>query len=180
LGTPIKRHVIDPEAGCGGPIGNWIWALGDARARTLALLERSPDADLDQELAGAPGSAGSLLFHIAATDMNWLYEDLLERTPDQRDAVFERLVPYPYRGEDGRLSVVRGESLAQHRVRLEETRALVVATLRTLSTEAFLRERQVTDYVVTAQWVAYHLVEHERYHAGQLSLLLASAEQGVL
>ncbi len=170
----MRRLVIDPEAGADGAVGDYLWALRDARERTLALLRRHPDADLERVAAGAPGSPGSLLFHIAATDMNWLYEDILERTPDAPDAVFQRLVPYPYREEDGRLFVVTGESLEQHRARLDETRALVLGALRTMSTAEFTRERQIRDYVTTPQWVAYHLAEHERYHAGQLSLLLAT------
>lgn len=147
-------------------IGIWTFALADQRARTLAAADGLSDEALTWAPDGAPNSIGCLLYHCAATEMNWLFEDIWQAAAFTAEV--EALLPYPYRDDEGRLWPVTGESLADHVARLETTREILVRAVHALSLEDFGQERHIRDYVVTPEWILYHLLEHEALHAGQI------------
>jgi len=147
-------------------VGVLLSVLHEARARTLAhLAERPPDLDRQPAVGH---SAGTLLYHVAAIELDWLYAEV--RQEPFPDAVQEWF-PHDVRDAAGHLSVVTGEPLERHLARLAWVRARLDDTFRDMTLPEFRRARRMTAYDVTPEWVLMHLSLHETHHAGQLALL---------
>src|SRR5687768_13446891 len=109
-----RRLVMQPLVGYEPEVGRALWPLEDARRRTQHVL-----AGIDTKLVDwAPDgehSLGTLLYHVAAIEADWLYAEALGRPwPPAVEALF----PYPLRDAQGRLTAVTGESLEAHWARL--------------------------------------------------------------
>lgn len=150
-------------------IGMWLWAMEEARKTTKKVV-----SDISQEIidwsgpAGNENSIATLLYHIAAVEMNWLYFDILEQT----DLYPENLFPFkPF--QNNRLAIVKGISLEEHLVRLDESRAIFLKHMEssTLKDWSRLRSPEDTDYSVSPAWAVFHLVEHEAGHAAQIAAM---------
>src|SRR5215210_7808673 len=97
----LKYLIVDPTLHPEPAIGAWLWALGDARRRTHELLHDLPVAAIDWQPAESAQSIGSILYHIALIEADWLYTEVLEQAyPDQIAAVF----PYDARDQQGLLT----------------------------------------------------------------------------
>jgi hypothetical protein len=57
--------------------GAALWEMEDTRRRTLAALDGLDEALLDQIPSGGDNSIGSLLYHLALIEADWLYADIL-------------------------------------------------------------------------------------------------------
>jgi DinB family protein len=168
---PLEGY--DPEIGC------WLWALQDVRRRyTLRLVK-----DLDERLVdwegpdGRENAIGSLLYHIAHVEMDWLFRDvhgMIELPP-----AIKPDFPFPSREPDrNHLTRVLGLPLTEHVARLERSRVVFLKELQGISPEEWRRLRRPPDfeevnYEVTPEWMVFHLVEHEAGHAFQISSLKA-------
>lgn len=164
--TPRRQLVITPPAGIDDGVGRWIWALEDVRRRTLGALDGLDEAALDWSPDEQAHSIATLLYHIAAIEADWLYAEVLELEafPEAAAALF----PHDVAGADGRLTRIAGESLVQHRARLDAIRANVLDAVGGMSLEEFRRPRSLAAYDVTPEWVVYHLVQHESEHGGEI------------
>lgn len=123
----------------------WLSAMEDTRLRTWEALEGLPADALDWwDEEGA--SIGSLLYHIAAVELDWLFVEILEQpfTPE-----LEQLFPYDMRDEHGKLSAVHGETLEQQWQRLEQVRSYLMTALQGMAPEEFVRVRSFPHYDVS-------------------------------
>jgi uncharacterized damage-inducible protein DinB len=148
-------------------VGPWLWALEDSRRRTLEVLAATAEADIDQP--GPDGtSMGTLLYHVAAIEASWLYEEIVERPlPPEIEALF----PHPVRDATGRLQSVTGEPLGLHLRRLSRVRAALREVVGGLSGDDLQRVRRLPAYDVSPGWVLHHLLQHEAEHRGALAAL---------
>ena len=157
--------IVQPSPNCEFDIGVYIWMLEDTRSRTKRSLQGISQMVLDWD--GSPGgnSIGSMLYHIAAIEMGWLFSEILQSkfTPE-----IEKLFPYDVRDQKGRLSVVKGVCIEEHIQRLDETRKCLLDSLRGMSIEEFRRIRNLEEYNVNCEWVVHHLIQHEAEHRGQI------------
>ena len=157
--------IVQPSPNCEFDIGLYIWMLEDTRSRTKGSLQGISQMVLDWN--GSPGGncIGSMLYHIAAIEMSWLFSEILQSnfTPE-----IEKLFPYDVRDEKGRLSVVKGVCIEEHLKRLDETRKYFLDALRGMSIEEFRRIRNLEEYNVNCEWVVHHLIQHEAEHRGQI------------
>ena len=173
----MSDRLVGPLVGFPPEIGRWLWALEEARRLTLRLVEGPDQRVLDWEGVDRRENAiGSLLYHIALTEMSWLYLDILVRpVPD----FVEREFPYEDRDGEGRLSRVLGVPLEAHLDRLHWSRRIFLDTFKGMSMEEFRRPRCPEDSTdaATPEWIIYHLVEHEAGHAFQISSLRARARR---
>lgn len=147
-------------------IGGALWHLEDARARTLERLAKVPELDW----APTPGlsSAGDLMYHLAAIELDWLGAEV---RGDIFPPGWEEWFPVEVRDPRGRLSELRGEPLDRHLARLAWVRAELLATFQVMPLEDFGRARELPAYTVTPGWVLHHLTLHEAHHAGQIAYL---------
>lgn len=173
MGTAPRRLVLDAAPGAAREVGVWLAALADYRRRTRRLVERRSTAVLDFTPPGVSNAIGTLCYHIAATEMNWLYEDIVGAADFPPDVA--ALLPHPYHAPERRLFPVTGVDAAAHVARLDATRAILERALGALDAAEFRRERALHDYVVTPEWICFHLLEHEAHHAGQIAQLVGLA-----
>ena len=126
---------------------------------------------------GGENAIGTLLYHIALIEMDWLYADLLCRPfPEYVIAEF----PQDHRLPDGRLTPMAGVPLTEHLGRLQRTRAWFLRELKGMTLHEWrrLRAPEGADYQATPEWIVYHLIEHEAGHAYQISQMRRRAERG--
>lgn len=172
----MDRLEIIPREGHPPEIGRWLWALEEVRRRTRRTIDGLDQALLDWEgPAGDENAIGSLLYHIAGVEMGWLHFDVQGRTELPPDVA--RDFPHGATEPDGvRLKRVLGVPLAEHVARLERSRAVFLAAMETLTLDDWRRVRVDpldAKYELTPEWAAFHLVEHEALHAGQIGALKA-------
>jgi uncharacterized damage-inducible protein DinB len=157
-------------------IGRWLWAMEDTRRRTKAALADIAPPALDlQPFAGA-NSIGTLLFHIAAIELDWLYTDILEGN-EPWPPELEVLFTIDVRDAQGQLSIMAGVSMAEHMQRLDIVRRHLIAIVGAMSLDEFRRERHLPSDSVTPEWVLHHLMQHEAEHRGQIEVMRSWAEQ---
>lgn len=169
-----RINVVDTALGDEPAIGQWLWALQDARGRTMDELVDLTDAVCDWMAPDEDSSIGTILYHIAAIEADWLYAEVLEQ-PFSRDV--ESLFPYPVRDAAGRLTHVRGVSLKAHLQRLATVRGLTMGVFQHMGLTEFRRVRALPDYDVTPEWVLHHLMQHEAEHRSQIGAVRARAER---
>ena len=153
--------TADPE------VGHWLAAMDDARVDTLKELEgRVPDDLIETVPDPDLNSIGTILYHVALVEVDWILADLLgpDAPPWPSD-----LLPHGDRDRDGRLTEVRGETLAQHLDRLAAGRAIVREHLGPMSNEEFHRLRPREDWDVSGAWILHHLLQHEAEHRAHIA-----------
>lgn len=163
------RFVLEVVPSEYGDVGRWLSATEDSRRRTLEALDGIPESALDAEPQGGGNSVGTLLYHIAAIEADWLFADILG--PESGLPWPGSLFPYDVREDAGTLTPVRRVSLQEHLSRLETTRRMLLDHLREMSGEEFDRPRLREDYDVSPAWVLHHLMQHEAEHRAQISAL---------
>ena len=168
-----QRFILTPAPATVPEVGVLLAVLHDARLRTLNRVKKI--SGLDAVTVGHH-SAGTLLYHIALIEMNWLYADVLEKAEDNFPAGARNWFPLDARGEEGHLSIVTGEPLERHLARLTWVRGLLDVTFTDMPLYDFRRPRVLNDHDVTPEWVLMHLALHEAHHEGQLALLGTSAQ----
>jgi uncharacterized damage-inducible protein DinB len=165
--TDFEQRVIVPLDASHPELGRWLWAMEDTRARTKEAVDGLDQAALDWAGPGVENSIGSLLYHIALIEFDYLYVDILgEGYP----AGSEALLPFGDRDGDGHLTVVPGVSLADHLARLNEVRRQLLERVATLDAQELATARDLAEYgyEITPAWTLHHLMQHEAEHRGQI------------
>lgn len=161
-----KMNWIEPAAGYDPVIARWVWMLEETRQRTKEALAGVVETALNWAPPDGGNSMGTLLYHIVAIELDWLYAEILEIQDFPQEV--HSLLPYEVRDATGRLTVVQDESLETHLTRLDAGRTLFLSKLRSMSRDDFYRVRHLEPYDVTPEWVLYHLMHHEAEHCGQI------------
>jgi len=166
--------VVDPILNSEPAIGRWLWVMQDTRQLTLEELEAVTLPMIDFLPEGEESSIGTILYHIALIEADWLYEEVLVQ-PMPTDV--EALFPYPHRNSQGLLTQIRGMGLDEHLRRLESVRDLLLDVYRRMGLDDFRRLRSLPAYDVTPEWVLHHLIQHEAEHRSQIGALRIRAER---
>jgi len=168
----MEQRVITPLPASHPELGRWLWALEDTRARTKVAVTGLDQAALDWTGPGVENAIGSLLYHLALIEFDYLYADILgEDYPEGSEA----FLPHSDRDGDGNLSVIRGVSLADHLARLDEVRRQLLQRVSVLSAEQLETVRTLPDwdYAISPAWTLHHLMQHEAEHRGQIAAIRA-------
>ena len=170
----MRPRQINPLPGYQPEMGGWLWALEEVRHRTLSLVEGVDQRTLDWEGPdGRENAIGSLLYHIAVSEIRWLFLGILHRDlPPSGGAGFQ------HRDGRGRLTSVLGVPLADHLACLRCSREFLLEALGPMSLAEWRRPCSFPGgegFEFTPEWAVFHLVEHEAGHAFQISGLKARA-----
>ena len=169
-----EQLIIQPLAGYTPSLGYALASLECEREKTHEVVAELSTKTLDATAADFPNSIGSLLYHIALIELDWLYSEILEvPIPEKWKALF----PVDDRDEAGQLAVFGGIELSEHLERLDMVRQTLLETLRDMTDEDFYRVRSLPPYDVNPAWVLYHLLEHEAKHSAQMALLRRTVAQ---
>lgn len=175
-------YLVKPTEGFRPDIGRWIWALEDTRARTKRITHNLNQSQLDWKPEGVENSIGSLLYHLAATEASWLYEDVLglefNRWPSQAQGYFAG--GFWVSDQDRRLLPVLGKPIKEHLELLDYMRGLLLEAYRPMPLEDFRRLRKTDSGDLTPEWVLHHLTRHEAEHQGQMLLLKSQVQRLML
>ncbi len=177
MSTESERQLnIEPLPGYEPEIGRMLWMLQNARRRTRRSLDAvHPDA-IDWQPPANGNSIGTLLYHIALIELDWLAAEIMENK--WGESAFSNF-PHPVRDAQGQLTIVNGLSLDEHYRRLDSVRTLLLDTFKGMSMAEFRRVRHLPDYDVTPEWVLHHLMQHEAEHRGEMATVRALAEKAV-
>jgi uncharacterized damage-inducible protein DinB len=178
----MDEITVDPLPGFPTEIGTALWTMQEARRRTLRYVDGISQKALDHRPSGQRHGVATLLYHIAAFEVDWLYVDILgggyddeRRIPACPAEVAARL-PYPLLLDDGSYTPVAGEPLDVHLERLSFIRERFLDEMRTMSVQEFRTPRPSGDDRVTPEWVVQHLAQHEGEHRGQIWEARVAAE----
>jgi uncharacterized damage-inducible protein DinB len=170
--APKEQRLLLPLHGYATDVGVWLSALQDARARTLRVLEKVEPQWIDFVPEGEGESIGTILYHLAAIETSWLYEDVLQ-IPFPPDV--EALLPYDVRDANGTLTSVSA-SLQEHLNRLGRIRERLLQEFSKMTAEDFWRIMRSTDYDVSPAYVVHHLMQHEAEHRSQIDAIRRKAK----
>lgn len=166
----LQTLIAQPLRGYVPPLAMALWQMEDARMRTVRWLYTIDQSLLDWSPPGETvNTIGTLLYHIAAIELDWVYADILKAPwPAEVEPWFQQNV----RDASGRLSVVTGESLEIHLERLTTTRHAVLEGLRGMTEHDFNAPRVLPNYIVTPAWALHHLCQHEAEHRAEMMSLV--------
>jgi len=96
--------IITPLSGYASDVGVWLAALQDARQRTLRVLAKIESQWLDFIPQDGGESIGTILYHLAVIEADWLYVEVLQAAsyPPEINILF----PHDVRDNDGKLTSV--------------------------------------------------------------------------
>ena len=170
--TQKDQRLLVPLSGYPDEVGVWLSALQDARQRTLGVLENIEPAWLDFGTPGDVESISTILYHLAAIEASWLYEDILQvPLPGE----IELLFPYDVRDENGKLTFV-SESMADHLKRLEKVRDYFLHEFLNMTSDHFREIQSLPEYDVSPMYVVHHLLQHEAEHRSQINAIAMKAK----
>ncbi len=169
-----ERH-LDPPSGYDPSVGRFVAMAVDTRRRLQRDLEDLRPDELDAMPGWSLNSIGTLLYHVAAIELDWTFADLCGRDESDFPAGTRDWFSIDVREEDGRLSPVV-EPMERHQGRLEWVRGHLFDTLREMSDadlDATFNEGD-PEQEVGGAWILHHLLQHEAEHRGQIGEIKAS------
>jgi uncharacterized damage-inducible protein DinB len=171
--TERDQRVIKPIPASHPELGRWLWALEDARRRTLEALDGVAQEELDWTPPGLNNAIGTLLYHTALIEADYLCVDILgmdDYFPD-----LKALLPWPDRDEAGELVAVTGVSLDEHLDRLDTVRTRFLEHVSALDADQMATSRAFPEwnYDISPAWTLHHLMQHEAEHRGEINSLRA-------
>lgn len=164
-----EREVLTLEPIADEPeVGRWLSAMEDSRRDTLQGVAGLTDEAMDWRPEGEPNTVGTLLYHTALVEADWLVVDMFGR---EGPAWPGELLPYTDRDLEGRLTPVDGTPLGEHLERLAAVRAMLLEAMRSMTSEEFHRVRVRERFDISAAWIIHHLLQHEAEHRSQIARL---------
>ncbi len=167
-----EQRIIAPLEASHPGLGRWLWAMEDTRARTKVAVAGLDQNALDWAGPGVANAIGSLLYHIALIEADYLYSDILGLDyPDWLEEAF----PFPDRNPGGRLSIVTEVPLDEHLTRLDRVRHEFLRLVSPLTPEQLQTPRLLPEpgYEISPDWTLHHLMQHEAEHRGEINALRA-------
>ncbi|MBA2374470.1 MAG: DinB family protein [Chloroflexi bacterium] len=172
---PDRTVLVLEPLGNDPEVGRWLAALEDGRRDTLRELERVTPAMIDRRPDGPLESIGTILYHVALIEADWVATEILGLDGPPELAA---MLPWPDRRPDGRLTPIEGLTLDEHLDRLAGVRAFALDRLRSMSAAEFHRVRSLTEYDVAPDWVIHHLLQHEAEHRAHIAWIRDTSGPG--
>ena len=173
----MKRLQVTPLPSQEPMVGRWLWAMEEARKRTLELVDGLAQDVVDWEGPdGDENAIGSLLYHIAEVEMAWLWWEMKGHSQMPEGV----LKDFPHEPVDatGRLARVLRVPVEDHVARLGRSRQVFLKEAQRFSAGFWQTPRLDPEngaFEATPEWMLYHLIEHEAAHAAQIASLVRRA-----
>jgi len=162
----MNLHPSEPE------MGYALFTLHDSRLRTMEVLQGLPDDRLEWHAPHHNHTISTLLYHIAAIELDWLIMEV--RHGDAPQGTWERF-PHDVRDDKGRLTTITGMTMEAHRAQMQFVRDLLLQTYQAMTLVDFHVPRELESYDVTPSWVLHHLCQHEAEHRMEMRLIRSAA-----
>jgi len=176
MSTQSRENLhIAPIDGFVPEVGRALWMLEDTRSLTGRILEGISPEVIDWQPPNG-NSIGTLLYHIAIIEMDWLFNEVMQK---KMSASVWEAFPFPVRDETGHLTTIKGMSLDAHFKRMDATRRQFLEVFKHMTLDDFRHPRSLERYDVTPEWVIHHLVLHESEHRGEMATIRTLAEATV-
>lgn len=169
-----QQHVVQALVGFEPEIGRAVWMLENARDETKFELRDFNPAYVDLTIVEDGHSIGTLLYHIAIIEFDWLFYEVLEEK--QFKEIWD-IFPHPVRDKTGQLTRVTGLTWEAHWERLDKVRACIYEVFKNMTLEDYRLPRICEDYDVTPEWVLHHLRQHEAEHRSEIIALVEYASK---
>lgn len=176
MSEPLREQLTLEPIADAPEVGRWLSALEDGRRETLRELETVTAEMLDWRTDAPLNSIGTLLYHIALIEADWLLDDIQGR--DHYPDWLNEILPYPDRDGTGALIRVDDQPLSRHLDRLGRVRSFVLDELKPMSVLDFHTVRARQCYDVSPAWVVHHLLQHEAEHRSHIAWLRDSYRRG--
>lgn len=167
LEKPVRKFSIDFGRAKDHSIDYLLGIMEDARVTTLQQVFGISTQQLHWQYAPGWNSIGALLSHIAAIEHYFRIEFVEKRSLTEDEN--RRWLPALDMGEH-LPKLITGDPLEKYVDELQESRALMVDALRSLSFETFVDRMDAYDGSNLA-WALYHMSEDEIHHRGQISII---------
>ena len=166
----LDSRIIVPIDASHPELSRWLWALEDTRVRTKHAVDGLDQAGLDWTMPGIENAIGTLLYHIALIEADYLFADILGV---EYPAWLLQALPWSDREPEGRLTVVAGVSLADHFARLDRIRSEFIRLVAALGPDDLATARDLPEYGyrISPAWTLHHLMQHEAEHRGQIAAI---------
>ena len=158
---------LDIDTNLPSNIAGFYAMLSDMRNRLLEEVDGITQKQLDFSPSITKiETIGTLLFHIAAIEFSWIYEDIFKEEMVYEEwkyafALREQLDP----------PQMTNKSLSFYLEKLHSLRERVYATVRGWNDKELEKVVKSGNQFYTIRWILYHLVQHESHHIGQINLL---------
>lgn len=155
-----KDEDFDPR------LATWLAQMKQVRNRLLAILEDLIDTVIDYTPDEKQiETIGTLLFHIAAVEWSWIFEDIYGE-----EFLWEEWKHAFALRPSVNLPQLKGKTKQFYIEKLENVRERVLSQI---IGETNLDRSVISDgdKYYTIEWILFHLIEHETMHIGQILLL---------
>jgi uncharacterized damage-inducible protein DinB len=136
-------------------------------------LEGLTDEWLDIEPPMGHNTLASILYHMASTEIYWLYTVLQQDVPADMLEIF----PDDDREESGNLARLKVVSVKDYLEKMRVARNRFVETYKEMPAKEYHRPRGIQNWMgeidqITPERVLYHLVNHDAEHRGELMMII--------
>ena len=169
--TEISHRAMLPFPAASDELGRWLWAMEDARTRTKEMVAGISLEELDWSIPGMDNTIGTILYHIALIECDYLCIDILGMEDYFVD--LKALLPYSAHDEQRRLTAVRGLGSDGYIEKLDAVRARFLEVVAPFDREQLATPRLLLEYEydITPEWVLYHMIQHESEHRGEIGTI---------
>ena len=148
-------------------VSNYYSMLQEVRERLLSIIDVLAEETLDF----TPDernfeTIGTLLFHIAAIEWSWVFEDI-----DGLEMDYENFKHAFALRPDVDIPQLKGKKKQFYLNQMKEVREEVFQRLTKFSDEDLDNIVETKAYKFSIEWILFHILEHETMHIGQILLL---------
>ncbi|MCK4896644.1 MAG: DinB family protein [Candidatus Heimdallarchaeota archaeon] len=148
-------------------VSNYYSMLQEVRERLLSIIDVLAEETLDF----TPDernfeTIGTLLFHIAAIEWSWVFEDI-----DGLEMDYENFKHAFALRPDVDIPQLKGKKKQFYLNQMKEVREEVFQRLTKFSDEDLDNIVETKAYKFSIEWILFHIIEHETMHIGQILLL---------
>ena len=162
-----EPRTLYKSSGLSSKVAHWNSLFHETRERLLLIVNeldaKALDFTIDERKVE---TIGTLLFHIAAIEWSWIFEDIdgLELDYEEWKEAFalRPQVDVPQ---------IKGKNKQFYLEKLQEVREQVYQRLQEFEDNDLERIVESEGNKYSIEWILFHILEHETMHIGQILLL---------